>query len=197
MSDTVLILRTCNPDLSSPAPQANGFRWPESGPVECADWDPKPHSGHGLHGWLWGEGKGHLGPWDPEAKWLVAEVPAETIVDLGGKVKFPRANVVHCGDRLSATAYLAARAPGRVIIGGTATAGDRGTATAGHSGTATAGYSGTATAGYSGILAVKWWDPKTLRYRLAVGYPGEDGIESGKPYCVQDGKLVRAPEKKS
>jgi hypothetical protein len=54
----------------------------------------------------------------------------EEIVDLKGKVKFPRCEVVFCGDRIAATAYLAANGAGaRAIVGGTATAGHEGTAT--------------------------------------------------------------------
>ena len=158
-----LVLRTCKPDMSS---ARNGFRWPTEGPVEAPDWDPRPRCGGGLHGLLWGEGDGRLLNWSDDARWLVVEVDEADPIDLDGKVKFPRGVVVHCGDRLSATAYLAERAPGRAITGGTATAGyagtatagddgtatagDRGTATAGDDGTATAGYAGTATAGYAG-----------------------------------------------
>jgi hypothetical protein len=144
--ETVLVLRTCAADMTS----HGGFVWPESGPVEAKDWTSEPVCGGGLHGLLWGEGEGGLVSWDADAKWLVVEVEAASVVDLGGKVKFPRGAVVHCGDRLSATEHLAARAPGRAIVGGTATAGYRGTATAGDGGTATADYGGTATAGYRG-----------------------------------------------
>jgi hypothetical protein len=143
---TALVLRTCSADMTS----HGGFRWPESGSVECSDWIPEPVCGYGLHGLLWGEGDGSLLDWASDAKWLVVEVDAGGVVDLKGKVKFPRGSVVHCGDRLSATAYLSERAPGRAIVGGTATAGDHGTATAGDHGTATAGYGGTATAGDRG-----------------------------------------------
>jgi hypothetical protein len=73
---------------------------------------------------------------------------------------------------------------------GTASAGDDGTATAGYRGTATAGDDGTATAGDDAIIAVKYWDGS--RYRLAVGYTGEDGIEPGKAYRVNAGRLVEA-----
>ena len=143
----VLGLRTCKADMTS----YGGFRWPESGPVEAPDWDPAPHCGNGLHMWLWGEGDGGLGDWTAEARWLVVHVQADQVVDLRGKVKFPRGEVVHCGDRESATRYLAEHGgAGRAIIGATATAGDAGTATAGGRGTATAGYAGTATAGYAG-----------------------------------------------
>ena len=76
--------------------------------------------------------------------------------------------------------------------GGSATAGYGGSATAGDYGTATAGYGGTATAGDYGTVCVKWWDGD--RYRLVVGYVGEDGIEPNTPYRVVDGKLVAADE---
>ena len=179
MSNHVLVLRTCKADLTS----YGGFRWPESGPAEAPDWRPDAECGRGLHGLLWGEGDGSLLDWSAGAKWLVVEVEAADIIDLGGKVKFPRGVVAHCGDRDSATAYLAAHGgAGRAIAGGTATAGHRGTATAGSYGIATAGDEGT--------VAVRYWDGK--RYRLAIGYVGEDGIEPGVAYRVEGGRLVRA-----
>ncbi len=118
----------------------------------------------GLHGFLRGEGEGNLADWRSEALWVVVEV--ETFVDLGGKVKFPTAEVIFVGSRLDATALVKARYPDAAVIGanvavengrvavvgsyGTATAGIHGTATAGIHGTATAGDRGTATAGYRG-----------------------------------------------
>jgi hypothetical protein len=156
-----LVLRTCNADMTA----HGGFRWPESGPVEAPDWEPIAECGNGLHGALWGEGDGSLFRWEPDAKWLVVEVDAGAIVDLDGKVKFPRGVVVFCGDRKSATDWLAERAPGRTIIGGTATAGDYGTATAGYRGTATAGYRGTATAGYRGTATAGDGGTATAGYR--------------------------------
>ena len=155
-----LILRTCNADMQS----HGGFQWPRSGPVAAPDWDPVEGCGNGLHGFLRGEGDGSLADWHPEALWVVAEV--ETFVDLGGKVKFPNAEVIFVGTRLEATALVKARYPDAAVIGanvavgerreavvgdyGTATAGDGGTATAGDGGTATAGKCGTATAGTCG-----------------------------------------------
>ena len=179
------MLRTCTADMTA----HGGFCWPESGYVEAPDWDPSPVCGGGLHGLLHGEGDGTLLSWEPGARWLVVEVDARHAVDLDGKAKAPRAWVVHCGDRLSATADLAERCPGRAIVGGTATAGDRGTATAGGYGTATAGDRGTATAGVGGEIRIRWWDGS--RYRLAVGYVGEGGIRPGVPYrCDAAGRLV-------
>lgn len=97
-----LVLRTCASNMSS----QNGFIWPESGEVEAPDWEPFPMCGNGLHGLLWGEGDGELLSWDPAAKWLVVEVEETEIIHLNGKVKFPRGNVVCCGDRVSATKFM-------------------------------------------------------------------------------------------
>jgi len=78
--------------------------------------------------------------------------------------------------------------------GGTATAGDGGTATAGNEGTATAGDEGTATAGDGGEIRIRWWDGRASRYRVAVGYVGEDGILPRVAYVVRDGRLVAAEQ---
>ena len=175
---TSLVLRTCAADGTS----HGRFVWPDVGPVACSDWKSTAECGHGLHGALWGEGDGSLFRWSADARWQVLEVPTDTIVDLGGKVKFPAAVVLFTGDRLAATAFLAQRALGRAIIGGTATAGYRGTATAGDRGTATAGDRGT--------VCVRWYDGR--RYRLTIGYVGEDGIDAGIAYRCDDtaGQLV-------
>ena len=108
-SDTVLVLRTCASDGTS----YGGCCWPESGPVECGDWDPAPTCEHGLHGLLWGQGElSHLSP-DPDAIWLVVEVRASEVVDLGGAVKYPRGVVVYSGAASGAIARItsAPRAP--------------------------------------------------------------------------------------
>ena len=51
---TVLILRTCNKDMTT----YGGFKWPTSGEVVAPDWKPNAECGNGLHGLLWGEGNG-------------------------------------------------------------------------------------------------------------------------------------------
>jgi hypothetical protein len=181
----VLVLRTCAADLTS----HGGFQWPADGPVSAPDWKPNAECGNGLHGLLWGEGAGSLLSWDPTAKWLVVEVQADLVIDLGGKVKFPHGVVLHCGTRESATAFLGARAPGRAIAGGTATAGYRGTATAGDSGTATAGYRGTATAGYRGTATAG--DSGRAAMARTPGGPGAGGWQaagaSGNAGAAQSG----------
>ena len=166
-TEKVLVLRTCRPDMSS----YGGFRWPESGPVACPDWSPRPVCGQGLHGLLWGEGDGALLSWAPECRWLVVEVTAADVVELSGKVKFPAGVVVFCGDRLEATTYLSEHGgAGRAIVGGTATAGD----------------GGTATAGVGGTLIIKRWDAKALRYRTRAADVGEDGILPNVAYRLND-----------
>ena len=180
-----LILRTCNANMRS----HGGFQWPRSGPVAAPDWNPAPECGNGLHGFLRGEGDGALADWSSNAVWLVAE--AETFEDLGGKVKFPAAEVIFAGSRLGATALIKARYPDAAVIGanvavedrrvavvghrGTATAGDGGTATAGYNGTATAGNRGTATAGEGGTATAGYNGTATAGYR-GTATAGERGM---------------------
>jgi len=198
---TALVLRTCREDMTS----KNGFVWPQVGEVAtAADWDKTPECGKGLHGWLYGQGEYDCSNYlDETAKWLVVEVEQSGIVMLGGKCKFQSGTVRLIGNKKDASDYLIAnesRSATVAVIGasvtvgdnqaaivgalgtatagyrGTATAGDSGTATAGDSGTATAGYSGTATAGYSGTICIRFYDRKENRYRVKIGYIGEDGL---------------------
>jgi hypothetical protein len=145
----MLVLRTCDENMMS----YGGFEWPQSGPVECPDWDSKPECGNGLHGFAWGEGDGNLANWDSTAKWLVVEVDDASVVGLGGKVKFPRGTVVFCGEQKEATDYIIAHGARGPVIGATIIAGYRGTASAGYGGTASAGYKGTASAGDCGTAS--------------------------------------------
>ena len=105
------ILRTCNADMTS----RNGFKWPKRGWATAPDWLPTNECGNGLHGFLNGEGDGSLACWDADAMWLVASV--NDYIDLGDKVKFPKAYVLHAGTRQSATAFLADKVGNRAIIG--------------------------------------------------------------------------------
>ena len=162
----MLVLRTCNADLTS----HGRFKWPASGPVSAPDWNGQPDCGGGLHGLPWGEGDGELLNWDESSKWLVVEV-ADTCLCFERKCKFPRGIVVYSGDRLGATAYLAANGGfGRAIVGGLITAGDGGTATAGDRGT----------------LIIRRWDYSADRWRISIGYIGEDGLLAGVKYRLTD-----------
>src|SRR5574343_237376 len=148
-SKFVSILKVVPPNMTT----QNGFVWPEKGPVECPDWDPKPECGSVLHGWRWtpscdiNSSNGYHN--DPNAKWLVVRVASDQIVGLAGKIKFHSGTVIHCGTFASAIKKIQIN-PAVAGFLGTATAGDEGTATAGDRGTATAGEGGTATAGDEG-----------------------------------------------
>jgi hypothetical protein len=135
-------LRTSNSDGTS----FGGFRWPETGMVECPDWSPAAKCGNGLHALLNGEGSASHLAWDEHARWQL--VGFDEYVDLQGKVKFAECEVAS-GTREQVTSAIKALT-GAAVHGCTATAGDGGTATAGYRGTATAGYRGTATAGDGG-----------------------------------------------
>ena len=181
--ETVLVMRTCNADMTA----YGGFKWPESGLVEAPDWKPIAKCGHGLHGLLWGVGSASYLDLSDSAKGLVVRVAAELVVDLGGKVKFPRGEVVFCGDLKGAADYICANGgAGRAVVRGTATAGDRGTATAGVSGTATAGDRGTATAGDSGTATAGYSGTATAgdRGTATAGVRGTATAGSGGTICI-------------
>ncbi|MBI6949840.1 hypothetical protein JET70_23235, partial [Pseudomonas koreensis] len=140
--ETALILRTCNADLTS----HGGFQWPsEVGAVVTApDWRDDDECGHGLHGWLFGQGdssaSNSIGK--PDAKWLVVEAMISDLKSLGGKVKFPACTVRHIGDKHSATQFLLEnepRAASVAVIGATLTGGDDSTLTGGNRSTLTGG----------------------------------------------------------
>ena len=239
--DLVYVLRSCKSDGTS----HGGFRWPDSGPVECPDWSPAAECGHGLHGLLWG-----IGDWgltalsDPNSKWYVVAVPAETVVEIGGKVKFPRGEVVYSGGLPGALTlvaekrltHLAAKQPTASTTGDEApasttgdeapasTTGDKApasttgfkapasttggyapasttggyapaSATSKHGRACCLGLNGRARAGDLGSLILTRWDDTAGRYRHAVGYVGEGGIEANVWYELDAaGQIVRSPD---
>jgi hypothetical protein len=204
--ETVLVLRTCAADGSS----SHGFKWPESGPVEATDWKPTEECGNGLHGWLWGHGDWSLKAKAEKIKWLVLEVDKSSLIDLCGKVKFPKANVVASFLAWNdAMVFIRARhVTGATTIatgnyGHASATGDYGHASAtgnyghasatGNYGHASAtGCSGWAIGGYysrvkadnNGVLTALWWSDKDQRPRVAVAYVGENGIKADAWYGV-------------
>jgi hypothetical protein len=78
---------------------------------------------------------------------------------------------------------------------GTAAAGDRGTATAGQYGVATASYRGTAAAGEGGRIQIEWYDDRAERYRIAIGYIGENGLLPNVAYRLDETYEFVAVEK--
>jgi hypothetical protein len=101
-----LVLRVCGAHGES----HGAFRWPlEVGAtVRAPDWRSTHECGNGLHGWLYGQGDyACTDRWRvKDAKWLVVEVDSDSIIELGGKVKFPACLVRFVGDAKSATDYL-------------------------------------------------------------------------------------------
>jgi len=169
------ILRQCAPDMTS----WGGFKWPESGEVSAPDWEATADCGNGLHGFLWGEGDGSLANYGSDNKWLVAEI--DEWIDLGGKVKFPRANVMFCGTMHEAAAEIRMLGAKGAVIGSINTGGN-------HS-INTGGYRSTNTGGNHSILQWRVWDGE--RYRMLTAYVGEDGIEPGVAYTNDGMKIVR------
>ena len=170
------MLRTCVRDSEGRLTAHGGFIWPAHGSVECPDWKPTKACGNGLHGFLRGCGAGGLADWTDKAVWLVVDIVARQVVDLGDKIKVPGGRVIFSGDRLEALALMARL----------------GHLDAGHvGGTSTSGDGGTSTSGDRGIIQIKWWDDKAGRYRLTTGYVGEDGIEANTKYHLVDTKFVR------
>ena len=94
--DKVLVIKCVSHDMKS----YGGFQWPESGPVEAPDWNGKAECGGGLHGWAWGLSVGDGMSPDYQAKWLVFSADPRDVIDLGGKVKCKKADVIMCGTYL-------------------------------------------------------------------------------------------------
>ena len=195
MPEIVYVLRTCDKNLRA----YGDFQWPESGPVEAPDWQPRATCGNGLHGLLWGAGDASHLATDADAKWLVVAVVATEIVDLDGKVKFPRGEVVFCGERHYAVADIINRGAKpeacnySTLTGGnysTLTGGEGSTLTGGNYSTLTGGEVSTLTGGYGSTLIFKWWDDTKNKYRATVAEVGENGIEKDKPYFVRNGVVV-------
>ena len=184
-----LVLRACRADLTS----RNGFSW-KSKHVKAPDWSSAPQCGSGLHGWL--NGQGHPDVWEhrDDDKWLILAVKTSTVVDLGGKVKFPAARALYVGSKVETASLLASILPGVPVMfanltGGhysTITGGDRSALTGGEYSTLTGGNYSTLTGGEYSTLQIKWWDHLASRWRIATAYVGEGGIEANTAYKLDD-----------
>ena len=200
MSNTIRVLRTCNADGTS----RNGFQWPltEGAVVECPDWSPVAECGNGLHGLAEGEGDWGLLNWEPDAVALVLEVDESVVVEIGAKVKFPRAIVRKVGKLAGLLCELACdakRITAQVTdliskVGSSdsqlAASGDYSqlAASGADSVAISAAPSCTAKTGERGAIALTWHDG--TRYRITVGYVGE-GLEPDTWYRLDDaGQLV-------
>ena len=77
----------------------------------------------------------------------------------------------------------------------TVTGGARSKVTGGDESTVTGGYASTVTGGDASTLIAMYWDPKSSRHRVAVAYVGEEGIEPGTAYILDENRrFVKRPE---
>lgn len=190
-----LVLRICNPDGGS----HNNFKWPMKGPVSCPDWEESKSCGHGLHGWLNGEGSSsaansflfHM----RDAIWMVVEVPA--YVDLDGKVKFPSGNVIFSGNQKEATQYLEDNGCQGAIIGHAiiknknevVVVGDRGTAISGKFGNVTVGHRAKAVVGKYGNATAGDYSTVVIN-DFCVGNVNRQSSITGGHHCIAIGQYM-------
>jgi hypothetical protein len=137
-----VVIRSCKTGGIS----RDGFVWPTEigAEVECSDWSTEPICGQGLFGLL--PGQNDPGVWYDDLV-LALLVETQTIVNLGGKVKFPRAQILFSGTNPETHAWLDANKLNGPWYDSTQTAGGDSTQTAGDRSTQTAGYRSTQTAG--------------------------------------------------
>jgi hypothetical protein len=176
----VLVMKVVEADGSS----YGGFIWPtEVGAVvEAPDWKPTKECGNGLHGWLWGVGSLSVCNGlheNPDAVWMALAVPSADVIDLDGKVKFPRCRIAFRDDRTAVANFIAARRPANTPapMFGQAAAGEAGQAAAGYAGQAAAGEAGQAAAGEAG--------------QAAAGYAGQAAAgEAGQAAAGEAGQAA-------
>ena len=137
-----LVLRACRADLTS----RDGFSW-KNKHVKAPDWSSAPKCGGGLHGWLNGQGDPDAWGHQDDDKWLILAVKTSTIVNLGGKVKFPSARKLYVGSKVETASLLASILPGVPVMFANLTGGDRSTLTGGNYSTLTGGNYSTLTGG--------------------------------------------------
>ena len=126
------VLKVVRSDMTT----RNGFKWGGVGETTVAqDWAPTKECGNGLHGWL--NGIGDIScqsiSAEPGALWLTLEVDTLDVIDLSGKVKFPRALTLFMGSMIEAAVIVAEKANEQgPVIGITRSGGDRSTVSGGN-----------------------------------------------------------------
>lgn len=112
-SEYVLVLKAVEHDMRSS--WKSSFKYPKKGMVEAPDWKPTNVCGNGLHGFLWGEGICSFALDIPNPTWLVIKVLRNEIISLnnGLKVKFPKGEVVFCGNLKDAAALITSHHEGK------------------------------------------------------------------------------------
>ena len=168
--DEILVLRNCKADGTS----YGGFKWPQSGYIECPDWQDTDQCGNGLHGLPWGVGSVEYFYNEP-AVWIVFKTkttPGSYRHGSGSftnKCKSKGATVVHYGSKQEALDLIAAHSPqGLAMVYSTQTAGGGSTQTAGDYSTQTAGDYSTQKAGYGSVQVSIYWQDGKLKTSCRV-----------------------------
>jgi len=153
-NETVLVLRTCNADMTS----YNGFKYPRKGIVEAPDWEATYKCGHGLHGLPWGCGRvGYLNL-SEDAVWQIIKVNISDGYltgkdELQDKCKFKKGTVVYTGKRAEAIKYLDKNgAIDKPVVFAQRVGGYRAIVTGGDGAIVTGGDGATVTGGYGAIV---------------------------------------------
>lgn len=213
MSETVMMLSTCNADMTDEL----GNKWRSRGLVRAAQWDPDNAAKTGLRGLPQGVGNGVKVSAGAESKWIVWEALADDLLYLDGCATAPYGEVVFCGGPNGALLHLmihGCNGPmvylrrtgghgqdvgvgdfGVAVTGarGRATAGLVGRAVAGHGGHAEAGESGSSEAGCEGVAVVGKYGAATVGWG-GVARAGEFGFahayEGGMAQSGNGGMVV-------
>ena len=182
------VLRTCKADGTS----YGGFKWPsEVGSiVKCNDWKPAAECGNGLHGLLDGWGNYRLLSDDADAIWQIVEVDRDKCVEINDKVKFESCELIYSGNMAAAMTMICDYQI-KIMLAKIANNCTTNTASGDNSQLAASGnisivvcsgLNGIVSAGENGCIALTWWDEVNYRYRLEVGYVGENGIKPNTNY---------------
>ena len=182
------VLRTCKADGTS----YGGFKWPsEVGSiVKCNDWKPAAECGNGLHGLLDGWGNYRLLSDDADAIWQIVEVDRDKCVEINDKVKFESCKLIYSGNMAAAMTMICDYQI-KIMLAKIANNCTTNTASGDNSQLAASGnisivvcsgLNGIVSAGENGCIALTWWDSTCERYRLEVGYVGENGIKPNVNY---------------
>jgi hypothetical protein len=187
-----LVLRTCKPDFTS----TRDFQLPSGiGAVTIAkDWLPTGECGNGLHVWLYGIGDATcVDYWQiPNARWLALEVLSESVIDLEGKCKFPKATIRFIGNKIETADFILAnepRAKKGAVIGACRAVGDFEQVEVGDLGRAIAGYEGVAVAGFNSIAEAGYLGTASAG-RLSCAIAG--GF--GKAVTKNNSRSIAGPE---
>ena len=195
----ILGLRTVNDDLTS----YNGFKNPELGMVECPDFNTEKRCGNGLHFLPWGNGN-----WDllNKSKWQIVKVDKRSVIDIDSqKSKAPKLEILYTGGMAEAVCAVLTH-PQRPID--QASSGDSSKAassgnysTAASSGGDTiamaAGLNSFVKAGKKGCFATAYYDKKSKRNKIVVGYVGKNKIKPDTFYKLNDnGKYIEVKQLK-